>query len=375
MRSRSVVARRFLIAVSVFLISGFLLSGCGKKGGIRDWSPHYRKAVEAYRRGDYKNAVSLFQKALLYDSSNAEIYLDIAAIYDDFLGDASEAVSYYEKYLRLAAGGGKTKWVRQLAEKATDRLLSAEGQEQAGGSGGETTADEDKLVETLREQLRASRQALAEERKKTTSLSEQISSLYAELSAMEKENSELRSRVSAHSGDANDAVGNKSQSRLTGSERRGLARQEGWLAASWLLCLALAILLIALLVKLRHASAREKALLASIQAAGFDSTEQLQKEDILGKYFWVENNASTGILTFTEKDGEIHVCATDKKSGARSRFKGKLIGNVLTAEPASGDVETVVTKFIFAHKGRTFTAVWQGDWGRCVAAGTKAVGD
>lgn len=372
---RSLLARAFLIAFSLFLISSIWLSGCGKKGDIRDWSPHYRKAVEAYRRGDYEKAVSLFRKALLYDSSKAEIYLDIAAIYDDFLGDASEAVSYYDKYLRAAGGGDKTEWVRKLAEKARDRLLSAEGQEQPGGSGGETTADKDELVETLREQLRASRRALAEEREKTTNLSEQISSLYAELSTLEKESNELRSRVSARSGDSNEAMGDKPQPRATGSERRGSARHGGWREASWLLCLALAILLVALLINLRHASAREKALLATVQAAGLDSTELLRKEHILRKYFWVENNASTGIVSFTEKDDEIYVCATDKRRGARSRFKGKLVGNVLTAEPASGDVETVVTKFIFAHKGRTFTAVWQGDRGTRVAAGTKAVGD
>ena len=347
--SQSALARKFLIALCAFLVSGVWLSGCGKKGATQKWSPHYSKAVEAYREGDYQKAVSLFRKALLYDSSKAELYLDIAAIYDDFLGDARGAISCYEEYLRLAGGGEMAAWVRRWMGKAKGRLAAAGGQEEPGGSESETAPNKDRLIETLREKLLASTQALAEEREKTTSLSEQVSSLYTRLSTAKKESEQLQSRVATHT-------------------RR-------WLPVNWILCLCLCVLVVALVIRQRHAGAKERALLAGIQAAAFGLTERIRKEDILGKYFWVENDRSAGILTFSEADGEIHVCAIDGTTHFRSRGKGKLVGNVLTGELRSGGEETVVTKFIFANKGRTLTAVWQGGEGTSVAAGTKAVGD
>ena len=144
---------------------------------------------------------------------------------------------------------------------------------------------------------------------------------------------------------------------------------------SWLLCMALSVLVVALILGQRYTRTREKSLLASIQAGASGSSEDIRKEDILGKYYWVENDRSAGILSFTEKDDEIYACAIDGTTGVRSRGEGKLVDNVLTAELRTGGEQSVVTKFIFANKGRTVTAVWQGQEGTCVAAGTKAVGE
>jgi len=375
MFSQGVVARRVPVVLCVLLMAGLWLSGCGKKGGTQKGSPHYLKAVRAYRRGDYGKAVTLFQKALAIEPSNAEIYLDIAAIYDDFLGNASGAVSYYEKYLQSGAAGDKAQWVRHCLKSARGRLALAEGQERPGGTEGETAADKDQLIGTLREQVQTATQALAEEREKATSLWEEVSSLQGKLSAADEENKKLQARVASYSSDGRGPVERKAGGRITDSGRSMSAERGRTLPVSWLLCAALGVLVVALIVRQRYASAREKALVAGIQAAASGVREDIRKDDILGKYYWVENDHSAGILSFTEKDGEIYACAIDGTTGLRSRGKGKLVSNVLTAELRSGREEGVVTKFIFANKARTVTAVWQGDEGTSVAAGTKAVGE
>ncbi|NQT81637.1 tetratricopeptide repeat protein [bacterium] len=369
MLSQNVLARKFLNVVCVSLIAAAWLQGCEKKGPRQKWSPHYRKAVRAYRQGEYAKAVSQFEKALLYDPSKAEIYLDIAAIYDDFLGNTSGAISYYEKYLRVADGGRKAKWVRRWIEQARKRLLSAEGQEQPG----EAETDKDQLIETLREELRLTKQALADETDKTSSLSGRVSSLESELSTALKEKKELELRVASDSGDGRQPGRDKGQVGVSGSERSISSKERRPSPASWVLCGALGVVIVALIIKQRYAREKEKALLAGIESAASGSTEHIRKDDILGKYYWVENDHSAGILSFTEKDGDMHVCVIDGTTRLRSRGKGKLIGNVVTAELRSGSEESVVTKFIFANNGRTVTAVWQGDEGTSVAAGTKAV--
>jgi hypothetical protein len=368
-------ATRFLSLVLMLLVVGVSFHGCGKKKGDTQWLPHYRKAVEAYRRGDYGRAVELFKKALVLEPSNAEIYLDIAAIYDDFLKNAEGAVSNYEKYVKLVKSGEKTEWAKRWMENARRRLASPTGEEHPGGSGTEAEADKDKLIEGLREQLRTSNQALAEERTENESLAKRVSTLSRDLAAARKEKDELERKLASYAA-ASPAVKEGERGSQFGpgdSEASTQGRRPP--PVSWLLCGALGILVVALVVGQRYARAREKTLLAGIQAAASGSGEQIGRDDILGKYYWVENDHSAGVLNFSEKDGEIHACAIDGTTRLRSRGKGKLVGNVLTAELHTGGGESVVTKFIFANKGRTVTAVWQGDEGTSVAAGTKAVGE
>lgn len=348
--------RKSLALLSVLVVAGAWLAGCEKDGGERQWSPHYRKAVRAYRQGDYARAVELFEKALVFEPSKAEIYLDIAAIHDDFLNNAPAAISNYEKYLQHAGGGEMAEWVKRWLADARRRLASAPEESQPAETEVNADTDTDKVIETLREQLLASERALAQERKENTGLSEQVSTLSRELSAAREEKKTLEGRVTA-------------------DERDGFPKRRRTLPLSWLLCMALSVLVVALILGQRHARTREKSLMDSIQAGASGSMEDIRKEDILGKYYWVENDHSAGILSFTEKDDEIYACAVDGTTGVRSRGEGKLVGNVLTAELRTGGEQGVVTKFIFANKGRTVTAVWQGEEGTCVAAGTKAVGE
>lgn len=367
--------RKSLTLLSVLVIAGAWLAGCEKDGGERQWSPHYRKAVRAYRQGDYARAVELFEKALVFEPSKAEIYLDIAAIHDDFLNNAPAAISNYEKYLQHAGGGEMAEWVKRWLADARRRLAAAPEESQPAETEVNADTDTDKVIETLREQLLASERALAQERKENTGLSEQVSTLSRELSAAREEKKNLEARLAVYSDPDGGAEGGGVPGRGTGGDRDAFPKRGRTLPLSWLLCMALSVLVVALILGQRHARTREKSLLDSIQAGASGSMEDIRKEDILGKYYWVENDHSAGILSFTEKDDEIYACAVDGTTGVRSRGEGKLVGNVLTAELRTGGEQSVVTKFIFANKGRTVTAVWQGEEGTCVAAGTKAVGE
>jgi len=351
------------------------LSGCRKRRAAKDWSPHHQEAVEAYRRGEYQTAVSLFEKALLYEPSNADIYLDIAAIYDDFLGDPVKAVSFYEKYLQSATSDEKVGWVKRWASDARRRLAEAAKEKGPTATEPESVAEKEQAIEKLREELQTAKQSLAEEREKTRNLSERVRTLNAKLAQAVKERQELRDQIAAYSRTGLEIP------RETEGWGKGAMSQthppwhRHWVTVGWLLSACLAFLVVALIISQRRARTAEEALLAGIQASATGAGEEITKDDILGKYFWVENEHSAGVVTFTEKDGEMHVCAIDGTTRLRTRGKAQLVGNVLTAELNSPGDEGVITKFIFANKGRTLTAVWQGDEGTAVAAGTKEVHD
>lgn len=372
MTSKSACARRCLIPLCGFLTAALLLSGCGKKGVARKWAPHYRNAVRAYVRGDYEGAVSLFHKALLFDRSNAEIYLDIAAIYDDLLGETAEAVSYYEKYLQMNGETDKAKWVRRWVDRARDRLSAPGEQEPPGATGSETETGNVEPVESLRERLRVAERDLAQEKENSKRLSEEVSILEARLSAAMKETKELHAQLAAGAGGEPERSGNKTQPSLARGDGTASEERASRLPVSWMLCFALGILVVALIVKQRYTAAKEKELLAGIGAAASDPTEGIRENDVLGTYFWIENDRRFGTLDFTEKDGEIRVRAVDGATHLKSQGKGKLLGNVLTAELRGASGKGVLTKFIFANKGRTVTAVWQGEEGTSLAAGAKA---
>ena len=347
-----------------------MLSGCRDKTSSQKWSPHYQKAVEAYRRGyrreDYTRAVALFEKALLYEPSNAEIFLDIAAIYDDLLGDLPQAIFFYEKYLTAAGQTEKVAWVARWLRSARNRLSAAQTAKSPEGT--EVVGNKDRLVQELREELSAANQSLAAEREKSRNLSEQITALNAQLSALREQPERIIVRSPAPGPTARDKPGAR-----TPVGRGEKAWQSRWVTVSWLLCVSLGLLVVALVVRQRCAAARDRALLASIQASASGAAERIDKAGVIGKYFWVENDRSAGILSFTEKDGEIHVCVIDGTTRLRSRGKGQLAGNVLTAELHGVAGESVLTKFIFANEGRTVTAVWQGDQGVAMAAGTRSL--
>jgi len=257
----SILARKLLLGVFVFVVAVNCLSGCGKKGGTRSRFPHYRMAVEAYREGNYDKALSLFQRALLYDRANAEIYLDMAAIYDDFVGDTARAISCYEKYLGLAGESEKAHQVRKWVEEARARLAVAAGTERPEAAGEEKEADEGQGTPALRERLLATRQALADEKDKTASLSEKVSGLYSSLSAALKENKELKARLAGGSG---------------GENRR-------FIPLGWLVCIALGIIVVGLVIKQKYSAGRRESVAAGVRLGPSDGTEEVRKEDILGK--------------------------------------------------------------------------------------------
>lgn len=372
MHQRSPVTKTVFLGVLLVTGSALLMTcGCRKKEESQDWSPHYAEAIQAYRDRDYRKAVSLFEKALLYEPSNIDIYLDIAGIYDDFLGDLTAAISYYDKYLQVATDAEEISWTRRWVADARVRLSSASVEGTEPPAEADVAEDRDRTLEKLRVQSQESQRLLAEEKEKTRSLSERVGELTARLTEETREKEELRKRLAVLSQieAASSAVKGGDGEGRRAQTRPGWFRN--WVTAGWLLSVCLGFLLVVLILRQRHARRSDKSLLASVQASASGTGEEIRKEDILGKYYWVENDRSAGVLTFAERDDEIYVCAIDGTTRIRSRGKGRLENNVLTSVLSSPGEEGIITKFVFANKGRTLTAVWQGEAGIAVAAGTK----
>lgn len=372
MYQRSAVTKAMFLGVLLGAGGSLIMtSGCGRKEEQQDWSPHYAKAVEAYRDRDYRRAVSLFEKALLYQPSNIDIYLDIAGIYDDFLSDPTAAISYYDKYLQAASDAEKISWTRRWVTDARKRMATTTEEGTAPAIEPGPTGDKDPALEELRAQFQEAQRVLAEERERTKGLSQRVGELTDRLAEATKEQEELRNRLAVLSRveAASAPVKRGKDEGMPAEIRPGWFRN--WLTAGWLLSLCLGFLLVVLMLRQRHARERDKSLLASIQSSASGRGEEIRKEDILGKYYWVENDRSAGVLTFAERDNEISVCAIDGTTRLRSRGKGHLEDNVLTAMLSSPGEKGVVTKFIFGNQGRTLTAVWQGEGGTAIAAGTK----
>ncbi|MDP8235438.1 MAG: tetratricopeptide repeat protein [Candidatus Erginobacter occultus] len=86
------------------IILAVLASACGRAPNGEETpevvSVQIGKARVFSRQGDYRQAVEMYQKALVLEPDNADIYLQLGVIYDDNLKDKQLAAAYYREFLR-----------------------------------------------------------------------------------------------------------------------------------------------------------------------------------------------------------------------------------------------------------------------------------
>ncbi len=100
-------------------------SGCDRKRNTtaeKQGTLHYQLAIDAYNDGKYERAIQHFEKALLFDPKEAEIYLNLGAIYDDYVQNKEKAVFYYNKFIELSKDPEKTEKVMQWIQSAQEDL-------------------------------------------------------------------------------------------------------------------------------------------------------------------------------------------------------------------------------------------------------------
>ena len=116
-----------MIRLHLFFLSGLLLlacAGCGKttaaaaEGKERN-STLYRKALEAERAGDIKDAISQYRNLLVEEPRAFSVHLQLATLLQDYEENYIAAIYHYQQYLLL----------RPEAEKSTlakDRIRVSE---------------------------------------------------------------------------------------------------------------------------------------------------------------------------------------------------------------------------------------------------------
>jgi len=116
------IKKQFLLPAAGLV--GFLVvlsAGCGRSpdgtGEPLPVSDQIGKARVFARRGDYRQAVEMYHKALELEPDNADAYLQLGIIYDDNLKDKNLAAAYYREFLRRDPDSEKAGRVRQWLAK------------------------------------------------------------------------------------------------------------------------------------------------------------------------------------------------------------------------------------------------------------------
>ncbi len=74
---------------------------------------HYNLGNFYFRNRDFANAVREYEKALVYEPSDADIHFNAAVVYDDYIGNYDSAKLHYEKFIKLRPEASERKRVQQ----------------------------------------------------------------------------------------------------------------------------------------------------------------------------------------------------------------------------------------------------------------------
>lgn len=122
-----IIRYKFWISGGVIFILGAwylgtMLRFSGIAGKGEDSNSLSYKAKQYYLDGEYKKAVNLYEKLLVLEPDNADTVLDLAIIYDDYLGIDDKAIVLYKRYLGLVPNTQKRTliedWIRDVASES-----------------------------------------------------------------------------------------------------------------------------------------------------------------------------------------------------------------------------------------------------------------
>jgi tetratricopeptide (TPR) repeat protein len=300
------------------LLCVLLAPGCGSRDAEtgRRYGIHLQRGVEAYTRGDYGQALKLFQRALQFNKDDPEVYLYIGELYDDYLADKLKAIEYYKKFLERSRDAELNTWVKEWI---------ADAEAAAAGVAPETDLVTSGDPEVQRKELLA----------KYARALNKIRALEKQVAAYESE-------------------------RTAGG--RGQPPRLPWLLGSLVAGGAAAALLVAWIARLRRPT---QPLKPAAEAPALD------QEQVLGRYFWVENEFNLGTLAIAREDTRIRIESASLSTKARSVGYGSLENNALSVDLMDESGQTAPTVFRFALDGMSFTAEWTDDLGPGMAIGMR----
>ena len=123
-----IIKYRFWISGGIiFFLGVWFLGAMLKTAGVTRSEPDKEsllyQAKQYYLDGAYKKASSLYEKILILEPNSASATLDLAIIYDDYLGRKDRAVEFYRRYLELEPEAEKKELVEEWMIQAAQESL------------------------------------------------------------------------------------------------------------------------------------------------------------------------------------------------------------------------------------------------------------
>jgi len=310
--------RRARALFFIILALPIIICGCKKKPSVeKNGGEYYRRGVEAYQKGQYKNAAEFFDKSIVFNPDNAYPYLAAGEIYEDYLDDKSKAQDYYLKFISLT----RDRQLREMVLEWLDQSLSAV-------DGDTSTIDSETLL-----------------KRRVTDLEREKSKLQQQATINEIEKVELRAEL-------NDQI------RRTGRIR--FVRTLLMIVPAFLLMITAGLLMF---LFPRRQSQEKKISGAPPEKSNYD---------ISGKYHWMEDSAKTGTIVFSPgAHGEIEVTAYEDNGEKKTSGSGKMNRDILDVQLVNDKGYEASTRFQFHNRGLTFTAAWRDNHGAGSATGIK----
>ncbi len=295
------------------IVLTLIVGGCKGVPDQKTGGKYYRRGIEAYHRGEYEQAAEYFEKTIIFNPRNPDPYLAAGEIYDDYLNEKTKAHQRYLKFITLSDN-------EELRAMVLNWLGESPPADAADTESVEPTAELEKL-------------------------DNENSSLKIQLAAIEKENQNLRAKLDTE----------LRRSKLRWDKGNAVA------LISAALIIVAALLLIALLPKLRETA-----------TAAIAPSQKKIIHNISAKYYWIEDEAKSGMVIFASGSGnEIKVTTYDNRGVKKSSGKGKLSRGTLNVKLKDGKGYEAITRFEFHNRGRTFTAAWRDKLGSGMATGIK----
>ena len=313
-RKRKLV-KRCSVALFIIIIPALFVSGCGGKSseGV-EGGKYYLKGVKAYQHGNYKKAVRLFEKEIAFAPKNPYPYLAAGEVYEDYLKDKSKAQDYYLKFVSLT----KDYQQKVMVLGWLDQSLPA-------NAGDTLTLDQNTAL-----------------KRQVTDLEKKNNRLEARLAAVGKKWDEQQAKIYQQAGRAGDGGG--------ASVLRVIVPVT--------LLLVTVFLWVILIRKLRRGDTGE-------------APEEVEAE-ISGKYHWIEDNAETGSVVFSQgENGEVEVTTYDTGGEKKTSGTGEFDGGILKIKLEDDKEYQAAIRFRFHDRGRTFSAAWRDAQGTGAATGIR----
>ena len=106
-----------IINIILFMLLTFLSAGCERPGN--ESVDLVQQGVKCVESGQYDKALGFYKKAIEMHPESDAAYLQMALLYDEYLGDKTNAISAYRKYLKVSGNEVNRlkveKWIRDAS--------------------------------------------------------------------------------------------------------------------------------------------------------------------------------------------------------------------------------------------------------------------